>query len=498
MAGIFSERQAESINQAINTTVGVFRERFDKKQFDDFQQNEYADYQSELQKAQQIALTSDDPEEDGLAQSFQVYKSAQNKLFTMASKYKDNPYISNLMNLHLEHDKNMFDQMVTAEEKSHALSRRGMLEEREGREAEADIGQKQASTEALQQQTQTSKELMPLKIESEKALAEQRRAVATKAAGAAKTPYFGYITGDIVPPEQVEQMAGNPAALQGVRSIVEANISRRDKSPMGQALRQEEDEILRGMAKQYINTQIQAGKQRESGVDWDYSLDSIRSAISLVDRDEAKQEHVRRRMIIEGQRFGFSPQEIQEQSPDLFRPLISEHSGIPPITDKVNYGEVATRIFGSDLNTIATSLHMEDPTDVLNPKRIVEQIEKVDSLGKLPMGSPIAAPFLKAIATGGFHPDDPDVQFSNYNDLLKYLIASSEQHVRINLGGIDAEDSEVNKSVREARTNTRKIFNAAIKKFAPETARKLNLKGAPKSQWQLIKKETGLSRILGE
>jgi hypothetical protein len=339
---------------------------------------------------------------------------------------------------------------------------------------------------------------MPLRIESEKALAEQRRAAAEKSRRTeGKDQYFGYLSSEVIPPEQVEQLAGNPDALHGVRQIVEANISRRS-GQIGAALKQEEEEILRNKSKEYIDRAKARGERREQGVDWDYSVESINAAKALVDRDEAKQEHVRRRMIIEGQRFGFSPQEITEQFPDLYPPLVSKKLGIPPITEKVDYRMVATRIFGAEIDTIAASLNMEDPTDVLNPKKVIEQIKKVDNLSKLPKDSPIAAPFMKALATGGFHPDDPDMQFKNYNDLLKYLNSAAEQHVRINLGGIDAEDKEVNKAVREARMNTRKMFQAAIQQFAPETARKLNLKGAPASSWQLIKGHTGLSRILGE
>lgn len=513
MAYAFSPEQQEQVGKSVESIASVFFDRFNKKQFEDFKQNEYAEYIAAQNESLELLNTMDeDPEQDNLVQVFQKYKENQRRLFDWASRYSNNPYISNLANAHMQHDSKMLDEWYTTEEKAHAVSRRGIIEGKEERLAEAKIGAEEALGTQRRAEAVQATTLTPLKSESERALAEQRRASAEASrAQAAKAAvesgqYTGYVS-DVVDPTTLQEWSGDPEqGLVGLRQVVEANITRR-QGPMGEALKEEFSDITRAMAKKYIDSQIKRKKagdesaQREPGRDWDYSEDSIRSASALIDRDEARREHLRKRLFIEGERLGYNPQEVAERFPDLYETVISR-PGVNPLTGTVDYGMVTAQLFGRTTKDLAATLGMPE-SEVVNFDKLIQKIKTSKDLGMGQLAlvnSPIAQAFAMVQSSGGFDPRDPNRKFASYKELVQFLQSQGDQHIRVNIGGIESEDNALPSATRQAREKTRKLYDVMIEKFAPVIARELGLKGTPaakKSDWSLLR-QSGAGKLFGK
>src|SRR3990170_6484250 len=92
-----------SIGQDVPSLIGdVIRDRFYKNQFEQFMQNDYASYQQELTNLS--AALGDPSDPDMASKILQSYSAATSKMITNSTRFKSNPYITQLAQAHFQHD----------------------------------------------------------------------------------------------------------------------------------------------------------------------------------------------------------------------------------------------------------------------------------------------------------------------------------------------------------------------------------------------------------
>lgn len=438
---VFTPGQEEAIGQLAETIGDIFTDRWHRKQFEDFQNNELAAYSTQAASLQAQIAREEDP--DAMAATFNQWGKMTRDFLTSSSKYADNPYIANISQQIFAATNTGLSDFLTAEQQFEERTPEAKAQREEMREAE--LAGTRAGTEA------------------DLARAEQARAEA------------GLLRKRIQHPElfqsgaaKAQQMFLGPPGTPPNQWL--ANMYRPDLTNVRQ---QQMDEIALELAQKELNRLRGTKKPGPMGEVWGTGEDDLKILQNQVPEDEIRRIWERRTIEREAMAMGVDPQAAiaifgdryeQETPTQKFRPM----------TGQVTDDRIVENLLGP---STASGLKMTTGTEKLDIDKLADELP--EGIGTLGAG-PLQMPFHETLQSGGVVPG-LGTTVETYGQLTKLLEARGVTLINHHIGGSDIPDSKLEPGTLKARQRARKLYMAMIKKYAPQVALGLGVE-APKAE----------------
>lgn len=462
MADIFTPEQAEALASMGEGIGGILQDRFHQKQFEDFQQNEYAEYQRGLQNISDVFLTSDDP--DALQKGMLEMKNLNNTMMTAAARYQRNPYISNLASSHMQHDTMMFQQLFGAGLEERAAEQQ-FEREAPGRELEAQkTGAEIEAQRALTFERGQRGRLLGVQAEREAREAEQ----------VAPGPF---LLGGM---EDQEYIMGSGDPLGAARERLHAIV----RNPRNERERKNLEGIRGRMTNSIASQQLRPliGKPKPGGafgeVYSEEDIDEFRKNVDPIEVDRAMTRHL---LMSEGRNLGFSPEQVIQRNPDMFEGLLEreEREGVQPLRGPtLNRANAAQVLFGAAPENMAQNLKLGADATF---SEMAKKITPANWRAILGDASPIKGVIDSVLMAEGFIPGAAgDVKFESYKDVERALMDAIELTIRKHVGGQNVPDKNLSAAEKAARRQLREVKVALVTAVAPGFASKYEIPGVPR------------------
>lgn len=406
----------------------ALRDRFYKQQLDMFMQNEYAEYQSELNNL--TAALGDPSDPDMASKILQSYKASTNKMLVNATRYAKNPYIAQLSQAHFQHDMKQFDNIVQLA----------------GASMEAETERELAPKK---------RELLEQKIQTQKSLGEKYKAEAAKAEAVAPVTGF-FDRWDLSSPGR---------ALGALRRTDDKGLNQRRIQEMG--------EIQQSLAAKIIEERRQAKAHNPAtSMPWGQGgkgeIDQVRSEIPLERVRELWEMRTLKNDL--GQVTGMGEDQIELMFPQYDWP-----SKAP--TTVIQRGLLAPEEVGALILGDGYQAIMGEQALVKGIKEIADKLPNdINVLGK---GNVVTQMFNALLQNGGNNPTTQE-PFKDYKSYKAWIDRTSREWVNEKIGGAGIADAELDKETLASRQKARAFMNMAMEKYAAHIAREIGgIPGTP-------------------
>lgn len=446
----FNEKQVEGFAKVGERIGDIMQDRWWKKEAENFQQSEMAQFQSATSQFYKNIMMVEDG--DQMAQEFQAWNSSVMMPFmtNATAKYGSNPYIMQVTQQVFQANQDGLTKFLGVEAAGHALKGRDQAEGRETQTFEAGLEKTQAETEAAKQHG-------PLReAQAHEAQARgdllNRTDPNIRAAGSDKT-----LTAFIPP---------------GTQASLAVSTLRRLGSPEFNKARNAEMNMVR----QDMATAIHAQNVRKGGMRPDGLGKWGTNAKKEID------ELIIPTITIENVRHAWERNKLTEYyGPEITQvlPQYAQDDMLPqetiaPLSGAVKDSQISERLLGTDA---ALGLQRAG----INTGDIQEFISALPGSYEMIPEGPMRAAFdlvsqAQRQPNGTYTIAGTNIRFKSYNDLVKALNnASDKLAIEPAIGGLDIPDSGLESDTRQARKRARKLRDAMVKKYAAEVARALGI-----------------------
>ena len=447
--GIFSASDVQTV-QAVGKSISeTLKDRWYKKQLEDFQSNEMAAYLAQHASLQAQMQQEEDP--DAMAATWRAYGAMTSEFLTVASgpKYVGNPYIANISQQLFVATQNGLDKFLQVEEKFDERTPAGQQLAARGREAEVAVQEAQALKDTEAGLLSRRKRLHPAEFH---------------APGA-------------VPKDQV-MFLGQPGTLpaQWMANMYRPDLNEERKAQM--------DQVRREMAQKLLTEKM---GQPKGSIGHQWGLDQGEKADleilgSQVPEEEVRREWEKQVIIREATAMGIPPAMALAQFGDRYEEK-TPIDAFTPMTGRVSDELIVKNLWGPDNTAVIQTLTGQD---TVNIDKLMTSLP--DDLGDLGAG-PLQMAFHSTIDEGGAYPGTAE-RVETYDQLVQMLTARGATLVNAHIGGLDVPDSELDAETKQSRTQARKLYMAMVSKYAPMVALGLDIK--------LPNKDPGLGSLFKE
>lgn len=453
-----SDELVESGNQAISVIGNIFKDRYDRKQYDDFIAGPGKDYENRLREAQDLMLDEDNP--DAPAQAINMMKTATNDFMDAATRYKTNPYIMDkaqrVWGGHMDAINQEFVMRINRAKEERA----GATAAREEEKFQLEKGKTLAETDKLKAEAEKARRL-PTDKEAQKGV-------------------LSFLSGD---PQELANLPADArvdAAATNIRARINSPKDERQRDQINKGL----DEEKRSMALQEVAERAGRGETfthtDEFGDTvseaWDpNNPEHLKAAMNLIDPAQVKERFIYK--TLQGESFASGiDQDLAKQK---FGVLIDPTLATPesPIKRPLREDELGKVLVGSSNWRRGRVVETKPEGEVVRPVQGVRDI-----VGALPKSySELSGPVRSAIDNA------LEVAASRKaagekitpDEFLDALGESAQMSVDQIIGGSGITNEELPEGMRKNREDSDKIIAAIIDRYAPELLEKAGLE-APK------------------
>jgi len=430
----------------------TIRDRFYKNQFEQFMQNDYASYQQELNNLSGALADPSDP--DMASKILKSYSAATSKMITNATRFKSNPYITQLAQAHFQHDMKQFDNITQLATASMEAQGEGSADAAKREADEALAGKRVAETEEIQERTRQLREKPEI----------------------AKNIFHNW---DI----------SNPTMAVGA-------LNRNDSPEIVKARDREKLEIQRSIGEQLIRERARTKQVNpNTGMVWGSGgEDELTSVVAtevnptqineIWEMQKLKSDFVRQ--------TGATSEQVESMFPQYNWPkqvdpnTIPKGNLTPELTGRLILGDTG---FANVAGDQAVFKSVKDITDKLP--------NDINSLGP----NVVTATFNAIYSENGGNPHTHE-PFQNYSEYKSWLQRSLRGWVNERIGGIAVSDAELDNETRGSRQRARAFMDAVVEKYGPHVARELRIPKTPEAPGffgRLVSPETraGIAKTVG-
>jgi len=463
----------QAVESAIGAIGGIFQDRYNKKQYDDFLAGPSKDYQDQMQQAQDLMLDEDNA--DAPQQALHIVKNATTAFMDNATRYKSNPYImgkaQQVWDGHMSFIKDEFSARFQA-----------------------------AKNERAEAASARNAELQPLRKQGMEAKIELTKAQAGKAS---REPVrkedkgvLQFLSGD---PQQLAAIPDPDQRVSAARTNVESRInSPRDERQREQINLGIKDE-LRSIAMQRVSEKAGRNEIRSPYKDekgnihggdvWDpNNPEHIKDAESMIDPTLPREQFILRTIQGESRMTGVDPVVADRKYGVLVDPGRATPNN--PVTRPLKEDELGKVLFGGGASwdkqqVIVTDAKGQPILDALGrPKRrsvtnvkeaaqiLPEKYEDLTGIVGDSVKSVVS--ILKEEMASG--------ESVTMEDIQKQIQRAGVQNVAAILGGANMATRDLPEGIRRNRTDARVMIDAASKKYAEQIAITLGLKVEKKAE----------------
>src|SRR5258706_677489 len=141
----------QNVQKVTAAIGGIFQERYQQKQYQDFLDGPQKDYEAKLHQVQDLLLDETNPE--GPSQGIKMMSGALSTYMDEAGRYKNNPLIAGRAQAAFQGNNFMIQQIFTSKMDEAKTTSMEAATKRLGASSAATIGETQARTGLIQEQT---------------------------------------------------------------------------------------------------------------------------------------------------------------------------------------------------------------------------------------------------------------------------------------------------------------------------------------------------------
>jgi len=412
------------IPSLINDTI---RDRFYKNQFDMFMQNEYAEYQAELNNLSTALADPSDP--DMASKILKSYSAATTKMITNSTRYKSNPYITQIAQSHFQHDMKQFDNITELASAS----------------MEAHAGSGDADTKLAEARTQ--KEL---------ALASKARAETEQITNKPQIANNFFANWDT---------SGSTVALGALNRGDSPALAERRQREMTEVQKSLADQIIRERAR---TKQINPATSMPWGTGGEAELKQVIASGEVPPERISEVWQMRTLKTDLPSQTGMTEEQIEMSFPQFNWPkkvdpnVLSRANLTPEQTGRLILGDGFENIMGGQVV-------------VRNVQEIADKLPKdINALGP----NIVTGTFNALYQENGGNPHTHE-PFQNYNEYKSWLTKSLRGWANERIGGVGVSDAELDPETRGSRQRARAFMDAVIEKYGAHVARELRIPKTP-------------------
>ncbi len=430
------ELSRTELYQNLGRAVGVsLRDRFQKHQFEGFQENELAKFMTAAQEAQAAISAADDPEAGGpeaMSAAFSRFKQAQSEFYTAASQYADNPYIADVAQKIGDANVNGLETFMGEEAAVHARGRRGEQEELAGRTAEAGIARTEAQTGLAGAQAEEATERAALLKRTDPNLRGG-------AGGAGRLPQSMFFTEGIEDPSRLRAALYRPDRAQD------------RKSEMSQIRQQQAQRVLQGRF-------LGKPKPGVMGETWGDTPEDLATVMAnYISEDDVRREWERSVLERESSIHQMDAADLRRLYPDLYeKPDTGPEAapeGVQPVVGRASTQEVAMLAFGAD---VASKIEDTSSIRAINSSLPANLSDLMTTEGGQFVAGPLLSPWAAAIHFRGKNPISGE-NWKTEKELKDFLTNETRDQITTYFGTATDKLSKSNR--RDAEAISRRIMD---------------------------------------
>jgi hypothetical protein len=431
--GVFDKSDVAAINEAANTLGGILKDRWYRKQMEDYTQNELAAYTTQSASLQAQLAQEENP--DKMAQLFNSWGKMTSDFLTASSgaKYAGNPYIAATA-------QNIFNATNTGLTDYLGVERQFEQRSAEGKaQREEDRGLARRETEAGIAGTEATAEM-----QREHGLlykAQRERPQDFKAAGGKMPSRF---TG---PP------GSHPAQW---RAYMYSPENTDERLKQFQQLRRE-------MAKALLEQKRGTPRGGVFGK-WGDTPDDLETLANEIPEEVIAKEWEKRTITNESLATGTDPRLALGFFGDRYEEK-TPYEKFTPLTGDLTDDQLLSNLWGPEATSGIKMMTGESTASIDN---IIKRLP--DTIGQLGNG-PLQGTFIETLSDGGtIQTKDGPVQVESYAQLVKLLTAKGNWMIDHHVGGRGKKDAELKPGTKAARLRAKKLHAAMVTKYAPQIA----------------------------
>lgn len=456
--------------QVVAAIGGIFQDRYNQKQYQDFIEGPQKDYQAKLQSVNDLLLDESNPE--GPSQAIKMMGTALSTYMDEAGRYKSNPLIADRARAAFQGNQLMLEQVFTSRFKQQEIDIKQQKLGVDAAKATGELQEQSARTGLIQEQTAQLK-AGKLGVTASGKLG--------KGAGTGKTPVGpAFLTGG---PGSINLNASSDSQIDQAYATASANLSSPGDAAQQKARSSEMAGIRRSLAQEDVAQRAGRGEQRDIfdaqsnrtvQEPWDpTNQNHINEAESLIDPEDVKNRYIFSK-ILEEQPLtmpGVNPNDISKKLGWMKDPNLANPNA--PVTREISEPNVGKILLGYDgWSNLKDQKSGKMPLDLAEAaQRLPAQYTQLQ--GPLRKGIDAA---VGTMVTSTIKPKSVDEVKTLMKNAM-YAVAGEY------IGGGHAND-KVTQGVLKSRYAAKKFSDAIAEKYADIIAENLGLKkkAAPPSE----------------
>jgi hypothetical protein len=490
------EKAGNALAAGVEKIGGIFKDRYDKKQYDDWLQGPAKDYQNTMQEAQDMLLDKNNP--DAAQQAVFKIKNATSKYMDDATRFSSNPYImSNAQRVwkgNLDFMKGAFVDPLKNAQANKANQEAANLKEQQPGLAAAQTAETNLKIAKTRQANRSPidrnalKGIIPLLSGDPNQLAQIQDAPGETLPGSARAEAAR---------ANVLAAINSPKDAQQAKSVKEG----RDQEARSMAMSQIADRAARGVIKDQWTDE--EGKHHGGDVWNTQNPEHIRDAMSNIDPSLITEQYVQHVLQAESSKSGVDAKVVDQKYGVRIDPTRATPAN--PITRTLSDEELGKVAFGQDAwnkwgvpskNEKGKVQKDEQGKIIPRPAKSIQDI--ADNLPPSYKNIP-AGPFREAIDMSIRHIKEAQANGTKLtvNDVADIIRGTANGEVVGPLiGGANTPTKELPEGLRRNRMALADVSKSIAAQYAQEIAQELGIVKAAPGKKTAPASKSGIDSIL--